>query len=274
MQIDNWDDLRFVLAMARRGTMSAAARDLSTNVATVSRRLDRLTRELRVPLFEKRGTGYVATRAADSLARLAEGLEQALRAGIADIRAEQGSMEVALEISAPPGVHRRFLLPRTDELAARLPHLTLTLRDKARSMGLGGADIEIRAGRPEGGRLKARKFRDYAMRVFHRADRPLDDAWIGLAHCLSDAIPLHLLHPDAARLPRYRVDSLPLALEMAQKTGCAVLLPDFMVEPAHGLVAADLPENAVPGELWIAYHETRHGDPTLRAVVDWYCEAV
>lgn len=64
---------------------------------------------------------------------------------------------------------------------------------------------------------------------------------------------------------------MPMALDMGMQTGLAVLLPDFMVQPGLDLVAADLPDNALPAELWIAYHETRHGDSTLRAVVDWFC---
>jgi hypothetical protein len=32
MALDSWDDLKFVLAMTRHGTMSAAARYLDTNV--------------------------------------------------------------------------------------------------------------------------------------------------------------------------------------------------------------------------------------------------
>lgn len=273
MQLDNWDDLKFVLAMKRHGTMSAAARHLNTNVATVSRRIDRISQELRIPLFEKRGAGFVATRAAEDLASVAENLDQALRRQIANIRTQHGNERVSLEISAPPAVHKQFLLPRTDELAARLPHVVLTLTDKILAQGLGGADIQVRVGRPEGGRLKARKFRDYALRVFHGRDRPLDGEWIGLAPRFQEADKLRDLHPGAAALPRYRVDTMPMALDMAVQTGLAALLPDFMVRAEHGLVAADIADNAVPGELWIAYHETRHGDSTLRAVVDWFCGA-
>lgn len=271
MQLDNWDDLKFVLAMKRHGTMSAAARHLNTNVATVSRRLDRMSQELRVPLFEKRGAGFVATRAAEDLALVAETLEQTLRRQIADIRAADGAERVLLEISAPPAVHKRFLLPRTGELASQLPHVMLTLTDKIISQGLGGADIQVRIGRPEGGRLKARKFRDYALRVYHRRDRPLDDEWIGMARRLDDADALRDLHPGAGVQPRYRVDTMPMALDLAVQTGLAALLPDFIVQPEHNLMTAEIANNAVPGELWLAYHETRHGDSTLRAVVDWFC---
>ncbi len=41
--MQNWDDLKFCLALHRSGTMTDAARILDTNVATVSRRIARMT---------------------------------------------------------------------------------------------------------------------------------------------------------------------------------------------------------------------------------------
>ena len=52
--MQNWDDLKFCLALERYQTMTAAARALGTNTAaTVSRRIDRLTEEAGEPLFSK-----------------------------------------------------------------------------------------------------------------------------------------------------------------------------------------------------------------------------
>ena len=271
MNIDNWDDLRFVLAMKRHGTMSAAARYLETNVATVSRRIDRMSQELGVPLFEKRGSSFVATATANRLSSIAEDLDQRLRGEITNLRADGGARSIPIEIAAPPAVHHHFLLPRTGELANTLPNVMLTLTDKVFAQGLGEADIQVRIGRPEGGRLKARKFRDYSLRVYHGKGHSLNGDWIGLSMRYPDADMLRTLYPEANAIPRYRVEEMPMALDMVRATGLPGLLPDFMVGPDDGLVIADLPGNAIMGELWITYHETRHGDATLRAVVDWFC---
>ncbi len=271
MALDNWDDLRFLLAMTRHGTMSAAARFLDTNVATVSRRLDRLSRDLSTALFEKRGPVYVATPAARRLARIAEDLDHELRRAVPELTAQDGAVSVPIELAAPPAVHRHFVLPRTVDFAVALPQVMLTLTDKVFAQGLGEADIQVRIGRPEGGRLMARKFCDFSLRIYHGRDRPLDAEWIGLGQHHPDADLLRKIHPGANPRPRYRVDEMPMALDMVRQTGLPCLIPDFMVRPEHDLVLADLPENERPGELWITYHETRHGDRTLRAVVDWFC---
>lgn len=274
MNLDNWDDLKFVLAMKRHGTMSAAARYLDTNVATVSRRIERLSQEISIPLFEKRGQGFVATSAAETLATIAEDLDQRLRGEIANLHAGRGSIKTPIEIAAPPAVHQHFVMPRTGELAEYLPHVLLTLTDKVFAQGLGEADIQVRIGRPEGGRLKARKFRDYSLKVYHGRDHKLCGEWVGLSQRYPDADLLREVYPDAMPQPRYRVEEMPTVRDMVRSTGLPGLLPDFMV-PRNDpdLVLADLPNNDLPGELWITYHETRHSDSTLRAVVDWFCSA-
>ncbi|KIT15897.1 LysR family transcriptional regulator [Jannaschia aquimarina] len=271
--MENWDDLKFVLAMMRHGTMSSAARYLDTNVATVSRRLERLSQSLETPLFEKKGQHFVATQAAERLATLADEMDQRLRGELAAMHEADENVPVRLEIAAPPAVHQHYLLPRMTVLTDHLPQVQFSLVDKVFAQGLGEADIQIRIGRPEGGRLIARKFRDYALAVFHGKDHTLDGQWIGLSHRYPDADFLRRIYPDADPQPRYRVEEMPFAHQLVRMTGLPALLPDFMVdEREDGIVRADLRDNALSDELWIAYHETRHGDSTLRAAVDWICK--
>lgn len=271
MHLENWDDLKFVLAMKRHGTMSAAARYLNTNVATVSRRLERMAHELDLPLFEKKGQSFVSTAAADRLAEVAEGIDHRLRSEIGTIRSVDSECRVSLEVAAPPAVHTHYMLPRMIELQQYFPHVMITLTEKVFTQGLGEADIQIRIGRPEGGRLKARKFRDYSLRVFHGENHVLDGDWIGLSHRYPDADLLREVYRDAKPMPRYRVEEMPLVHKLVAMTGLPGVLPDFTVGPGDRMVAAQLEGNDLPGELWIAYHETRHNDQTLRSVVDWIC---
>jgi DNA-binding transcriptional LysR family regulator len=58
MHSANWDDLRFVLAVAEGGSVSAAARALGVNHATVLRRVAAFEERHGVSLFEKGARGY------------------------------------------------------------------------------------------------------------------------------------------------------------------------------------------------------------------------
>jgi DNA-binding transcriptional LysR family regulator len=270
--MDNWDDLRFVLAMSRHGTMSAAARRLSTNVATVSRRLDRLSQDLGLPLFEKRGQHWVATPAADRLTEIAATIDQELRSSALAQATEAEGMPVSLEIAAPPAVNAALLLPRVDEMVARFPHIRPSLANKVLSQGIGDADIQIRVGRPEGGRLRARRLLSYVSRVYHGRVHLLDGRWLGLTRRYAEADQLPAIYPDADPIPTVSVEEMSVLAALAAQTGLPAYIPDFLAAQHEALQAADLPDNARDRELWIAYHETRHGDEALRSVIDWIVE--
>ena len=57
----DWDDLRFVLAVARDAGLTGAARSLGVNQSTVFRRLNSLEEKLGVRLFERLPGGYRPT---------------------------------------------------------------------------------------------------------------------------------------------------------------------------------------------------------------------
>lgn len=65
--MQNWDNLRFYLAVARSGTVSAAAKSLEVSHATVLRRVDQLEQELGVKLFRRLQSGYVLTESGSAL---------------------------------------------------------------------------------------------------------------------------------------------------------------------------------------------------------------
>lgn len=58
MHNENWDDLRFVLAVAEAGTVSGAARRLGVNHATVLRRIAAFEDRHGVEVFNKTSKGY------------------------------------------------------------------------------------------------------------------------------------------------------------------------------------------------------------------------
>lgn len=76
----NFDDLRFMLAVAETGTTLAAARLLRVSQSTVSRRIVALEEALGIELFDKRRTGYVLTEAGSRLLAPAEMVRQSVDA--------------------------------------------------------------------------------------------------------------------------------------------------------------------------------------------------
>ena len=72
----NWNDLRHFIALAKGGSLSAAARLLKTEHTTVARRVAVLEADLGVRLFERNARRYRLTSEGEQIADLALRLEE------------------------------------------------------------------------------------------------------------------------------------------------------------------------------------------------------
>jgi DNA-binding transcriptional LysR family regulator len=72
----DWDDIRYFLAVARRGSITSAARDLGVNHSTVSRRIAAFEDNLGVRLFDRIATGYNLTPAGQEMVPSAQRMEE------------------------------------------------------------------------------------------------------------------------------------------------------------------------------------------------------
>src|ERR1700759_2907191 len=70
-----WDDVRYFLAVARGGSVRAAAERLGVNHSTVLRRITQLEERLGVHIFEKLPSGYRLTAAGEEILEFAHEME-------------------------------------------------------------------------------------------------------------------------------------------------------------------------------------------------------
>ena len=71
----DWDDVRYFLAVARGGSVRAAAKRLGVNHATVLRSIAQLEERLGAHMFEKLPSGYRLTAAGEEVLELANQME-------------------------------------------------------------------------------------------------------------------------------------------------------------------------------------------------------
>lgn len=152
----DWQDVRIFLALARHGSLSAAARMLSVNHATIARRLHSLEESLGEKLVERRPDGYALTLAGTHALQAASDMEQA--AQILSRGMQDGTPSGLVRISASPGLTGGFLISRLPALTTRYPKLDIDLSPALRSISLDRheADIAIRFDRPKDGDIIAR----------------------------------------------------------------------------------------------------------------------
>src|SRR5436309_3525123 len=76
----NWDDLKYLLAIARHRSTIAAGKALHLSQSTVHRRLNDLERRIGRPLVTRHTTGYRLTAFGEELQPYAERVEAAVKA--------------------------------------------------------------------------------------------------------------------------------------------------------------------------------------------------
>jgi DNA-binding transcriptional LysR family regulator len=165
-----WDDLRFVLALQRGQTLSAAAVTLGVTRTTVGRRLRDAERKLGVRLFDRTDDGFTATVAGEELAEAAlriEGeihvTEGRLLGRDAELRGRLRASTVDFVFAGFPDVFAGFI--------RRYPGVDLTVGVTAEQVSLARreADVALRLGNNPadglvGRRVGRMQFEAYAAR--------------------------------------------------------------------------------------------------------------
>jgi DNA-binding transcriptional LysR family regulator len=164
---DSWDSFRYFLAVARTGTLSAAAIQLRIEHTTVGRRIRMLEDELKSPLFHRSNQGYELTEAGQRLLQTAEVVESAVVSAKA---AAVGEQQIAgtVRVGAPDGFGAVFLAPRLGALARSHPLLDVEIfaTPKLFSLSKREADIAICLSVPKQVRVVSRRLTDYRLFVY------------------------------------------------------------------------------------------------------------
>lgn len=264
-------DLDAVLAMARGGTLAGAGERLAVDASTVFRTLQRIERGLKQTLFERSRSGYRPTELALALAAQAEQVEAALEVARNAAQLLPNQVSGRVRITTTDSVLHGLVGPALAALALAHPLLDFEIdtANAVANLTHRDADIAVRATKrpPQhlvGKRVGTLRLALYAARkggVRQLADVEGDKiAWIAV----DDALPEHpsvlwrRRHFPKA-VPRWRVDSIVAALELAARGFGVALLPTFFAGPRTDLVALTEPLDETANELWLlAHRDSRH----------------
>jgi len=171
----NWNDLSYVLAVGRTGTLPGAARVLGVNETTVGRRLTAIEQMLGVQLFDKvQGGKLLPTKAGLTAIGHAELMEQQVLDLRNDIAGGDTQVAGTVRLTAVPILVNRLLVPASRELLDRNPQLHVEIVADFRDLSLTKreADIALRLaapGKDAGNAVLARKIGLLSYDVFAAA---------------------------------------------------------------------------------------------------------
>ncbi|MFI5301494.1 MAG: LysR family transcriptional regulator [Polyangiales bacterium] len=141
----DWNDLRHVLALARGGSLVAAARALGVEHTTVGRRIAAIERDLGARLFAKTPDGHRLTPAGEQAFAAGEAMERVALGLEAAIAGRDGRPEGTVRVTTSEGF-TPVLIPHLARLYAEQPRIIVELLSANRTFDLsrGEADIAIR----------------------------------------------------------------------------------------------------------------------------------
>jgi len=188
----DWDNLKVLLALARRRSARGAAQELGVSNSTITRRLDDFERDLGTRLFDRTPEGYRMTQSAENLLPTAEHVEELVLAAERRVSGEDQELEGLIRLTLPTATGLSVLMPRLAQFAEDYPGIELEVIASALSLDLGRreADIAIRVFRtgaspPDnliGRRISAMTAAPYVHRDLLDPDNPEDVShltWIG-----------------------------------------------------------------------------------------------
>jgi molybdate transport repressor ModE-like protein len=272
----SWDDARFVLAVHRAGSLTAAAVQLGVSHPTVFRRIRDLEASFGVQLFERSRAGYVATGAGEALAEAAVAVEERFVALERHLRGADLRPAGVVRVTTNDTLLASFLPEVLRELRRRCPAITLEVTTTSARLDLSRreADIALRPGGAPPEEVIGRRLGDIASAVYApaklAAPRDLGAAsWIAPDDSLSHLASYRWIAAGGlAERVVLRTNSL-LNICHAIRAGLGVgILPCYLGDAMKGVrrVRAPIPELA--SAFWLLVHPDLRRVPRIRTVLD------
>ncbi len=276
----NWDDLRFVLAVSRAGSLTRAAKLLQVDHTTVGRRVEAAEAALGVRLFTRTTTGLVLTEEAGRLLAAMQQVEDAVLAVERAAAAQDARLEGTVRVTTPETFGVSYLAPRLASFGLAHPGLTIELVPAGAVLDLGRreAELAVRIFRSKQENLVVRRagavryglYASHAYLTRHplRGRDTLDKhATLGAPEARAiETVWLRKLNPRARA--KFVSDSSLALLAAARASAGVAVLPRYLGDAEPTLRRITMPDE--PSEpIWLTVHRDLQATPRVRALMDF-----
>ncbi|SFK64067.1 LysR family transcriptional regulator [Shimia haliotis] len=265
MHSENWDDLRFVLAVADTGTVSGAARKLGVNHATVLRRVAAYETRFGVAIFDRTPKGYTVRADRVRMIEAAREAEAALGSVTRMLQGEQAPVMGSVRVSSTDSLCQ-FVLPEIigalhkDVSGLRIALMSTNARsDFSRAQ----ADVAVRPTDELGEDMVGDVGARLGFGVY--ATDPAPDEWLGLAGPLTRSLAARWMAERVA--PEKIVSAADSFVVLAYMAGIGLgraVIPCVLGDADARLMRLD--QGALPSApIWVANHVDMAGVSRIEA---------
>lgn len=277
-----WSDVRVFLAIAREGTLGAAARKLSLAQPTIGRRLNTLEAAVGHKLFQRTKDGFILTDEGSSMLTHAERMEDEALTIQRQLAGESHQLEGELKITSSDWFGAHVLSPVLAEFAIQQPRIRIELITEARFLSLSRreADLAFRISPFNEPDIVSRKLLHMKYGVYARKgigqptpgdgkDMSLITLEAGFTGMPDDSW-LHTMLPKANIV--FRSNSRDVQAKLCEQGVGISVLPVPLGDKLAGVERLDLGEEPPGRDTWVGYHRDLRRLARLRALLDLVIE--
>ncbi|MDJ0827165.1 MAG: LysR family transcriptional regulator [Rhodobacter sp.] len=276
----DWARLPYFLAVARTGSLRAAAETVGGTHATVDRNLKALEATYGVRLFDRSKSGLSLTSAGAALVPMAEAAEDAVIAGRRRLQGldREASGTVRLSVPTPFG---SLILP---EILARFARaypeieLDIAVTNRIEDITRSETDVSVRVAFHVDDDVVGRKVLDYAVGLYASPaylDRSFAQAgpkgeglqWVGWGSSTSEAEWVRDSPFPKAAL-RYKVRSPSMIVHMTRAGLGMSYLPHWVAHDVPDLVPVPGTDFKLDRAIWLLLHSDLQRTTRVRLLVD------
>jgi len=164
----NWDDIKLFLEVARSERLSIAAKRLTIDASTLSRRLHKLEESLATKLFERTVEGHVLTHDGTQLLQYARRMELDAGQAFDDIKENKSLNSGRVRIGVTEAFGSFFITPNLIPLKKEFPNIQIELIHFSRDVKISRneADIAIAVEKPKSTSTIITKLCDYQLQLY------------------------------------------------------------------------------------------------------------
>lgn len=278
----DWSDLRIFLAIAREGTLGAAARKVGQTQPTMGRRLRALETALGQILFQRTADGFVLTDEGTAVLRHAERIEDEALALERHVSGAETQLDGLLRLSSSDWFGTVMLSPVIAAFGKRHPKVTVELLTDARlySLPRREADLVFRIKPFSEPEVISRKLLHIPYALYGKKGSKPPRAGDGSAVRVVTMNAEFADMPDAVWLKRTlpnaevasRSNNRQAQAELCASGGGLAVLPRPLGDRDRRLVALDIGTTPPGRDTYVGYHRDMKRLARLRALLDLVIE--
>ncbi|MFT6068071.1 MAG: DNA-binding transcriptional LysR family regulator [Bacteriovoracaceae bacterium] len=287
---ENWEDLKYFMALANEKRLQKAAKLIKSNHTTVYRRILNFEQKFDIKLFESTPAGYFLTPAGEELYLKLEGLEERMDSIFNSIQGLETKLKGRILITTTHSIATTFLPKILKKFKKKWPDLLVDLKVSNQFYNLSKreADIAIRPASDVplhlmGRNLGKLNFSLYGTKAYFKGNRKRENVFSNIEKHTFIALDESLEHlrskkwldsklNDESRI--YKVDDLTVMAKMCSEGVGLALLPHYFEGVYKNLDLIFEPKEFIGNDLWILTHKNMSKVPKVKTCTDFLYEEI